>query len=135
MGLWLQILTLYTVTILLTRALFLMSGGEPPRARRKRRRPRTCTSLEATAPRRAIEVIAADLRRREARYHHAPRGTSYAKLEGMRYAYDHVLAEACGCLEIEHLLTVLPPGPELDAERLRVEAALWLGGLRFEDAA
>ena len=43
--------------------------------------------------------------------------------------------EACAALDIEHLLAVLPPGEQRDAERTRIETALWLAGLRLEDAA
>ena len=46
-----------------------------------------------------------------------------------------MLAEGCRALEIEHLLDVLPPGPELDAERARVEVRLWLAGFRIDEVA
>ena len=85
--------------------------------------------------RRPIELIAADARRLRVRFHYAPRGTSFAKLEGARLAYDHVLAEACTALGLAHLMAVLPPGDELDAERSRVEGLLWLAGLRIDETA
>jgi hypothetical protein len=53
----------------------------------------------------------------------------FAQYEGRRQAFDRVLAEAAVALEIEHLLTVLPPGAELDQERARVEARLVDAGL------
>ena len=84
---------------------------------------------------RPIELIARDARRLGHRFREPPRGVSFAKFEGTRWAYDKVLAEGCRALEIEHLLDVLPPGPELDAERDRVEARLWLAGFRIDEAA
>lgn len=125
---WFEILLLYTLVLLVTRALCLMPGVVDLRRRSRLARP-------PAPPRRPLEVVADDVRRLGARYRHPPRGTSYAKLEALRYAYDHALSEACSCLEIEHLLEVLPPGEELDRERNRVEDALWLVGLRFPEAA
>jgi hypothetical protein len=82
---------------------------------------------------RPLEVVAQDVRRLAARFHHPPPGMSFAKLEGARRAYDQVLAEACAALEVEHLLGVLPPGDELDLERVRVEGLLWAAGLRIDE--
>jgi hypothetical protein len=84
---------------------------------------------------RPLELIVADARRLAPRAQHPPRGTSRAKIIALGYAYDHVLAEACAALGIEHLLGVLEPGDERDAERSRVEALLWLAGLRIDDPA
>lgn len=84
---------------------------------------------------RPLEVVAQDARRLATRFHHPAPGASFAKLEGARRAYEHVLAEACTALEVEHLLGVLPPGDELDVERVRVESLLWLAGLRIDDSA
>ena len=81
---------------------------------------------------RPVELIARDVRRLGARFHYSPPGTSFAKLEGARRAYDHVLAEACTALGVGHLLGVLRAGEELDAERARVEGLLWLAGLRTD---
>ena len=86
-------------------------------------------------PRRPIEDIVSDARRYASRVHEPPRGTSSAKHVAACTVYDRVLGEACAALEIEHLLGVLPPGEERDAERTRIETALWLAGLRLEDAA
>jgi hypothetical protein len=105
--------------------------GKPRRRLRGphlRRRPAEPTG-------RPLEVIASDARRLAPRALHPPRGTSRAKIVALCYAYDHVLAEACAALGIEHLLGVLEPGDELDAERLRVEGLLWLAGLRIDDSA
>lgn len=97
------------------------------RTQRQLRRPPRPTA-------RPLELIVSDARRLAPRALHPPRGTSRAKIIALCYAYDHVLAEACTALEIEHLLGVLPPGEELDAERVRVEGLLWLSGLRIDDA-
>jgi hypothetical protein len=45
-----------------------------------------------------------------------------------------VLAEACLALGVDHLLGVLAPGPELDAERQRVELRLSGYGLLRDNA-
>jgi hypothetical protein len=91
---------------------------------------------EAPAPvARPWEEIVRDARRYAALVHEPPRGTSYAKHLAACSKYDRVLGEACAALELEHLLGVLPPGELLDAERVRIETALWLAGLRLEDAA
>ena len=39
----------------------------------------------------------------------------------MRAGYDRALSECCAALGLTHLLGVIPAGPELDAERERVE--------------
>ena len=135
---WFEILALYALVLLLLRALYRMPGAgrvrRPPR-RRLRTRARRRRRTPGPVGRRPVEVVAEELRRRADRYRHAPRGTSWTKLEALRHAYDQSLAEACACLGIEHLLLVLPPGEELDRERRRVEESLWVGGLRFEEAA
>lgn len=84
---------------------------------------------------RPIEEIATDLRRLGTRFHTLPEHASYAKSEAFRAAYDHVLAECCAALGLTHLLGVLAPGPELDAERARVENQLVGSGLRLPYAA
>lgn len=84
---------------------------------------------------RPLEIVAQDARRLATRFYHPSPGASFAKLEGARRAYEYVLAEACAALEVEHLLSVLPPGDELDVERVRVEGLLWLAGLRIDDTA
>ena len=82
---------------------------------------------------RPLELIASDARRLGSRLQNPPRGSSFAKLEGVRRAYDHVLVEGCAALSVDHLLQVLPPGDELDVERSRVEGLLWLAGLRIDE--
>ena len=70
---------------------------------------------------RPIEVVAAHLRRLCAQYHGLDPRTPFVKVEAVRLAYDKVLGECCTALGGAHLLGVLRPGPELDAERERVE--------------
>jgi hypothetical protein len=84
---------------------------------------------------RPIQLIAQDAHRLGHQLRVLPQGASFARFEARRQAYDIVLVEACAALEIDHLIGVLPAGPELDTERLRVEAALGLAGLRLGDAA
>ena len=100
-------------------------------ALRRRREPPSVPEPVA----RPWEEIVRDARRYSARVHQPPRGTSYAKHVAACSVYDRVLGEACAALELPHLLGVLPPGEDLDAERCRIETALWLAGLRLEDAA
>jgi hypothetical protein len=85
---------------------------------------------------RPIELIAQDVHRLRWRFRTMPvRGVAYAKKVGVRRAYDDALAEACTSLEIVTLLGVLPDGPELDAERERVERELDSYGFGQADAA
>jgi hypothetical protein len=95
-----------------------------------RLRPRTPPVPAAVPAHRPIEQVAEHARRLHDRFHHPPpEGRSYAKHEAIRRAYDQVLAEGCQRLGIDHLLGVLPPGEELDAERTRVERRLEISGL------
>lgn len=84
---------------------------------------------------RPIESIARDVRRLGQRFRRAPAGQSFARFEGLRRAYDAVLAEGCRAMGIPDLLSDLPPGIERDAERLRVEYLLAAAGWRLEDDA
>jgi hypothetical protein len=84
---------------------------------------------------RPIELLARDARRLGSRYHHPARGVAFAKVEGIRQAYDEVLAECCLALDVEHLLLTLPPGAELDNERRRVEQLLARAGLWLDEVA
>ena len=131
---WLEVLLLFLACAVLAavirctplwRAVFRL--GRRVHARLRRRRLSSST--------RPIEVIARDARRLGHRFREPPRGVSYAKFEGTRRAYDKVLAEGCLALGIDHLLGVLPPGEELDAERRRVELRLYSAGFRLDDAA
>ena len=77
--------------------------------------------------RRPVEQVGADLRRIHAAFHGG--GMRFAKYEGCRQAYDRVLAEAADMMGLPHLLSLLPPGEELDRERDRVELLLRHHGL------
>lgn len=81
---------------------------------------------------RPIEEIARDAHRLGREFRCVPDRGSFARFEGCRRAYDWVLIEACNALDVDHLLGVVPPGPELDVERLRVEAVLDRAGLRLD---
>lgn len=137
---WLEALAVFLLFVIVARAVFRLPVwvSAPPRLlvrawglfRRLRPEP------DASEPeRRPLELLVLDARRLGARLQHPARGTSYAKLEGVRYAYDRVLAQLCDALGVAHLLGVLPPGADLDAERARVESALWLAGVRIDEAA
>ena len=84
---------------------------------------------------RPIEQVARDVRRLGTRFRNPPPGLSFARLEGLRRAYDGVLLEGCLALDVANLLPVLPPGEERDAERRRVEHVLARCGWSLEDAA
>ena len=58
---------------------------------------------------------------------------SAARLTALLRSYDAVLGEACAALGYTQLLGVLPPGPELDHERERVEKLLSRAGLVLEE--
>ncbi|MET0132852.1 MAG: hypothetical protein ABW215_04585 [Kibdelosporangium sp.] len=76
-----------------------------------------------------IEQLAADLRRvRRLLAHHAP-GTPIVRRRGTLQAYDELLRQACLAVDVRHRLDVLPPGTELELERLRVEESLRSAGL------
>ncbi len=82
--------------------------------------------VRAGPPPRTLETIAHDVVRLGERYH--ADGVRFAKYEGLRQAYDRVLAEACDALDLPHLFSVLPPGDERDVERCRVEHLLGARG-------
>jgi hypothetical protein len=132
----------FVLFVLVTWLVFHLPGGfrasTPPGSRwlgRGRVRAARSVPPVPVRPARPIEDIVSDARRYASRVHEPPRGTSYAKHVAFCSVYDRVLGEACAALDIEHLLGVLPPGEERDAERTRIETALWLAGLRLEDAA
>jgi hypothetical protein len=76
---------------------------------------------------RPIEQVSADVRRLRVAFGHE--GLRFAKWEGIRRAYDGVLAEAADSLELPHVLSLLPPGVDHDLERVRVERLLEDAGL------
>jgi hypothetical protein len=82
---------------------------------------------------RPIEQIAADARRFGHQLRRADDGRSQARINALRLAYDHVLAEGCAAFDVPELLGVLEDGPELDLERRRVEVVLTGVGMVLED--
>lgn len=88
---------------------------------------RRATGADVLTIRRPVEEVGADLRRIHATFHAG--GMRFAKYEGCRQAYDRVLAEAADMMDLAHLLSVLPPGEELDRERERIEWLLSHHGL------
>ena len=142
---WLQAAASLLLFWLVLRAVFHLPGGsERPAAAAGRRVVRWCAGqlprvrrpVDVPEPvRRPLADIACEARRLSVITRQPPRGTSYAKHLAACGRYDRVLGEACAALGVEHLLGVLPPGKDLEAERARVETALWLAGLRLEDAA
>ena len=85
------------------------------------------TPAEVVPLHRPIERIVVDLRRLHGAFHRG--GMRFAKYEGCRQAYDRVLGEAADMAGFPHLMDLLPPGHELDAERERVERLLGEHGL------
>jgi hypothetical protein len=117
-------------TVLLVAAGGIWLGIWSPRWWRSRRRPGAQPRPSLSRPRRRpIEISVARARRLGQLHHASPHGRSRAKVEGVRQAYDDALAECCDALGIVHLLNVLAPGAELDAERGRVERCLELSGV------
>ena len=113
----------------------LSPGGRGLRERVEVRLRRARGRPEIVPAGRPIEVIAADVRRLQLRYHSLGPRAPFAKYDGVRRAYDGVLAECCAALELPHLLGVIAPGPELDTERARVEGLLADSGVRLPYAA
>jgi cobalamin biosynthesis protein CobD/CbiB len=89
---------------------------------RVRRRRVVSTSLP-------IEQLAADLRRVHRLLVQCPDGTPMVRRIATRDAYDELLRQACGAVDVRHDLDTLPEGVERDMERLRVEEALRTAGL------
>ena len=84
---------------------------------------------------RPIEEIASSIRGLGAEFHGGHPGRSWVKSEAFRRAYDEALAEGCRALEVDSDLLDILPGPERDAERLRVEHLLAGAGLVLRRAA
>lgn len=111
----------------------VMGGGEPMRDWLTNRGRRRGGWPEPQS--RSIEAIAVDLHRLGNHFHGLDPHASFAKTEAVRGAYDKTLAECCAALGLTHLLGVIPVGPELDAERERVEEQLIDSGVRLPHAA
>jgi hypothetical protein len=95
--------------------------------------PRLVRRLSGHGPQPAdgppIEQLAADLRRVHRLLVHYGPGTPYVRRAGTLQAYDELLKQACLAVDVQHRLDRLPPGTELELERLRVEESLRCAGL------
>jgi hypothetical protein len=81
---------------------------------------------------RAIEDVAAALRRLRPLVVAPGAGVPMARRAGTTAAYDDLLAEAARALDVPDDLSGLPPGTDRDAERLRLEHLLRERGLRLD---
>ena len=139
MGAWVLILAFFSGPVLCLAALTtLVSDPHFDRLSRARRRVRDLMLRRGptthTPAGRPIEDIARDARRLGRQLRHADDGRSQARITAVRRSYDDVLAEGCTALGVAELLGVLTDGPELDAERRRVEVVLVAAGMVLEDA-
>jgi hypothetical protein len=125
--------------------------GIPPTASRRRRarkrahrrrhvRPaldvRRVLGARRTPPRperRAIQVVAADLRRLSRELAAVPAGAPLVRWKALWHAYDRVLVEAAELLDVPHDLAAAPIGIPRDIERLRVLCQLEAAGLVVHD--
>ena len=81
---------------------------------------------------RPLEQLVADLRRlRSAVASDANRSAAHQM--GNRMAYDQLLQQTCGMLEIEHELSEECTGLDRDIERFRIEAELERAGVMVTD--
>ena len=104
--------------------------GWPHRpARRLRRTTRTRRLNVPPLGRRPFEVLVTRGRVLGPRVRRVEPGMRFAKYDGIRQGYDAVLGELADELGIVHLLAVIPPGPALDRERVRVENAVERAGV------
>ena len=138
MGPWVILLFLATPVLLTARLVNLLADPEASWSRSfyhaVRRYVRALRSYDPTLPvGRPIQQIALDVRRLGRQVRHPDDGRSAARLTALLRSYDAVLGEACAALGYTELLGVLPPGPELDRERERVERLLSRAGLVFEE--
>jgi len=78
---------------------------------------------------RAIQLVAADLRRLARQLALVPAGAPLVRWRALWSAYDTVLIEAAELLEVPHTLPGTPVGTARDIERLRILAALEGAGL------
>ncbi|MCO7222563.1 hypothetical protein, partial [Klenkia sp. PcliD-1-E] len=85
-----------------------------------------------TTDRRAVQAIAADLRRLRRELALVATGSA-AHRAGVLAAYDDVLVEAAGTLDVPHRLREAAPGEDRELERLRLAEALAGAGLVVSD--
>ena len=139
MGTWVLVAAFFSGPALCLAALVtLVSDPHFDRLARARTRIRAWWGARrgrdlSTPVGRPIEDIAHDARRLGRQLQHADDGRSAHRIGAIRRSYDDVLAEGCVALGVAQLLGVLPDGPELDAERQRVEVVLVGAGMVLED--
>jgi hypothetical protein len=134
MGAWVILVFLATPVLLTARLVTLLADPEASWSRSAYRKftgwVRSLRSYDPDLPvGRPIEDIAFDVRRLGRQVRHPDDGRSAARVATLLRSYDAVLGEACTALGYAVLLGVLPPGPELDTERERVERLLTRAGL------
>jgi hypothetical protein len=114
---------LYVVIALIPTAVCGAILWLPRLLKRFRRRPK---AVPAGPP---IEKLAADLRRVRRILVTYESGTPVVRRLGTLQAYDHLLVQACRAVEVKQRIDQLPPGTDLELERLRVEEELRDAGL------
>lgn len=107
-------------------ALWLFGSVHPRLPRLLWRRP---AAAEQRPVHRPLQDVAADLRRLSRQLGRVPAGAPMARRRGLQAAYDDVLIEAAGQLELPTTLGGEVPGVARDVERLRLEAVLEDAGL------
>lgn len=138
MGPWV-ILLFYAVPLFITaRLVALLADPESSWTRTGylavRRFLHNLRSFDPNVPRgRPIEQIAHDVRRLGRQLRHPDDGRSAARITTLLRSYDAALVECCAALGYVQLLSVIPPGPEQDAERHRVERLLCRAGMVLEE--
>jgi hypothetical protein len=93
------------------------------------RRGRRRAAPVAAAPRRPIQVAAADLRRLVGKLALVPAGAPLLRRHALEAAADAALVEVAELLEVGHELSCALPGLDREVERLRLLAALEDAGL------
>ncbi|MGY2079249.1 hypothetical protein [Modestobacter sp. SYSU DS0657] len=121
-----------------SRARELARRQAPPRppARRPATHPAGSSARRRAGPatdpgmpaRRPLEAVAADVRRLTRELAMVPGGMPMARRRGLLAAYDDVLVEAAGLLQVDHRLAEVPPEYR-ELERIRLIGALEAAGL------
>jgi hypothetical protein len=120
------VLGVAAVTAMLAVVLWVVFYGGATRIFIRRHLPAPTTPIGPP-----IEALAADLKRLRRVTLEVEPGTSHVRRVAAVAAYDDALVQACLALGLPDTLTGLAPGPDREAERLRVEALLEAAGLRF----
>ena len=85
--------------------------------------------LRPASQRRPLQVVAADVRRLGKQIALVPAGAPMARRRALTAAYEDVLVEAAVLLDVQTDLPTTPVGPQRDAARARLLAALEEAGL------